>query len=96
VLFRSDYIDDVSTTYFDKRLLRDQFGDASASLSDPSLGEKINYQGDVYHAAPESTVDCQTCPNQQRGDPTNLDSYMFLNFSVNYRLKSTRKGLPKF
>lgn len=92
----TDYIDDVSTTYFDKRLLRDNFGDVSADISDPSLGEKIQYMGDVYHSAPDGTVGCQTCPNQQRGDPTDLDSYMFLNFSVNYRLKSSRKGLPKF
>lgn len=92
----TDYIDDVSTTYFDKRLLRDNFGDASADLSDPSLGAPIQYQEDTYHSAPDGIVGCQTCPNQQRGDPTNLDSYMFLNFSVNYRLKSSRKGLPKF
>jgi hypothetical protein len=92
----TDYIDDVSTTYFDKRLLRDNFGDVSADISDPALGKTIEFQGDFYHAAPESEKDCQTCPNQQRGDPTDLDSYMFLNFSVNYRLKSSRKGLPKF
>ena len=33
----TDYIDDVSTTYYDKELLREAKGDVAAELSDPSL-----------------------------------------------------------
>ena len=35
-------------------------------------------------------------PNQQRGDPTDNDSFMFLLFTLNYTLVTTRGGLPKF
>jgi hypothetical protein len=33
----TDYIDDVSTTYYDKNELAQNFGDASAQLSDPAI-----------------------------------------------------------
>lgn len=33
----TDYIDDVSTTYYDKELLREAKGEVAASLSDPSI-----------------------------------------------------------
>lgn len=93
----TDYIDDVSTTYFDKTILRQNFGEESVLLSDPALAETFSYMGENYHQAPPGqSIGCQTCPNQQRGDPTDKDMYMFLNFTVNYRLKSSRKGLPKF
>lgn len=81
----TDYIDDVSKTYIDKSILQAEFGDASAALSDPSL-----------LPAPPGVDGCQTCPNQQRGDPTDNDAYMFLLITYNYKLVTTRRGLPKF
>ena len=96
----TDYIDDVSQTYYDKATLANTYGKESSALSDPALSPAfIKTDGTVTpdHASPEGQgYGCQTCPNQQRGDPTDKDAYMFLNFSVNYRLKSSRKGLPKF
>ena len=35
----SDYLDDVSTTYFDKQLIRNQTGDIAAELSNRSFGD---------------------------------------------------------
>ncbi len=76
----TDYLDDVSTTYYDNNLIRAQSGDLAADMADPSLGN----------------VPGQTTANQQRGDPSDYDSYMFLTISVTYKLKTTRQGLPKF
>ena len=75
----TDYIDDVSTTYYDNGDLA-AVSPLAATMADPSLGE----------------VPGQTAVNQQRGDPTDYDSYMFLMITLNYKLKTTRKGLPKF
>ncbi len=74
----TDYLDDVSTTYYD-------FSNTDASqetidFADPSLGE----------------IPGQTDPNQQRGDPTDYDSYSFLLITLSYRLKSGVKSFPKF
>lgn len=75
----TDYIDDVSTTYYDNDKLAAS-NPLSAEMADPSFG--------VYPG--------QTDANQQRGDPSDYDSYMFLMITLNYKLKTTRKGLPKF
>lgn len=81
----TDYIDDVSKSYIDKEVLAAEFGDLSAALSDQSLAP-----------APPGVDGRQTYPNQQRGDPTDNDAYMFLLITYNYKLQTTRKGLPKF
>ncbi|MBN2669723.1 MAG: outer membrane beta-barrel protein [Bacteroidales bacterium] len=75
----TDYIDDVSTTYYDNAKLA-AVNPLAAEMADPSLGE----------------VQGQAGANQQRGDPKDYDSYMFLTITVNYKLKTTRSGLPKF
>lgn len=92
----TDYIDDVSTTYFSQRALKQNFGPAAAALADPSLYKSgaNNHNGIIYGDGPFGG--CQTCPNQQRGDPTDNDSYMFLTIMVSKKIKTTRKGLPKF
>lgn len=87
----TDYIDDVSTTYVDKTVLAENFGDASAYLSDRALTGTSPAGG-----APGPFSGCQTCAGQQRGDPRDLDHYMFFLITYNYKLKTTRKGLPKF
>ncbi|NOZ48125.1 MAG: hypothetical protein GXO79_15310 [Chlorobi bacterium] len=76
----TDYIDDVSTTYYDNNMLRTAKGDIAAYLADPSLGE----------------LSGQTVPNQQRGNPRDNDSYMFTIITVSYKLNTGRNGLPKF
>ncbi len=75
----TDYIDDVSTTYYSSAELA-AIDPLIAQMADPSLGE----------------IPGQTAANQQRGDPTDYDAYMFMMITLNYKLKTTRKGLPKF
>lgn len=77
----TDYIDDVSSTYYDNDLLRAS-NPLAADMADPS-------SDDVKNSG-------QTAVNQQRGDAKDYDSYMFLLITLNYKLKTTRKGLPKF
>lgn len=79
----TDYIDDVSTTYYDNNLLAAERGEIAASLADPSLSRA------------EGVLNL-TGPNQQRGDAKDKDSYMFLVINVTYKLKTGRNGMPKF
>ena len=50
----------------------------------------------AYLADPTSGNWIGSAPNNQRGDPTDRDSYMFLLLNVNYTLQTSRSGLPKF
>lgn len=75
----TDYIDDVSTTYYPRNEILSENGPIAAYMADPTGGR--SGVSDAF---------------DQRGDPTNKDSYMFLIVNVNYLLKSTVGGLPKF
>ena len=74
----TDYIDDVSTTYYPNDQILTEYGTSAALAADPTEGTWIGSE-----------------PYQQRGDPTDNDSYMFLIIGANYKLKTTRRGLPK-
>jgi len=76
----TDYIDDVSSVYFDNEAIRQQSGDVGAYLADPHLGK----------------IDGQTNAGFQRGDPTDLDSYMFATIKVFYKFKGGFMEIPKF
>jgi hypothetical protein len=76
----TDYIDDVSTTYFDFNNYPNANPDAAA-LSDRSAKEPGRHNTDA---------------GEQRGDPRDKDSYMFGIFSINYKLKNGRNNLPRF
>lgn len=76
----TDYIDDVSGSYIDNSTFSDP---QAAWFADPNLG--------VTNVAP-GPFDA----GQQRGDASDLDSYMFAIFSVHYRLLKGRMHLPKF
>lgn len=92
----TDYMDDVSTSYvYTKwapneaqiRQLMD-YDDIAADLADPSLNRispDAEWQGG-----------CSACPGQQRGDPTDLDSYMFMMITYQRTIRTSRRGLPKF
>lgn len=75
----TDYIDDVSTTYYPGNELAAAYGPKAALAADPTGGTWIGSE-----------------PYQQRGDPTDNDSYMFLMITAHYKLKTTRDGRPKF
>jgi hypothetical protein len=73
----TDYIDDVSKTYYDKNLLESPLAAAMADRSD-------------------GTYPYITAPGAQRGDPRDLDSYMFAVININYRLSTGRSAYPLF
>jgi hypothetical protein len=76
----SDYIDDVSTSYYDKAQLKSLKGDLAVSLADPSLGN-------IYGA---SSPDASG-KSAQRGNPKDKDSYSFVQFSASYKIFKARK-----
>lgn len=92
----TDYMDDVSLSYvytqWAPNALEIQqaldYDDVAASLADPSLN--------ATPASDDWQGGCSACPGQQRGDPTDLDSYMFLMITYQRKIRTTRKGLPKF
>jgi len=76
----TDYIDDVSTSYYDKTKLAAAYGPVSAALSDPNLGE----------------IPGATNPTFQRGEPDYKDAYMFLTITVGYKFIKRARTRAKF
>jgi hypothetical protein len=76
----TDYIDDVSGSYYDPAALLASRGPEAVYLADPSLG----------------LIPGQTNVGQQRGDPTDLDAYLFLKAQVHYKLYRYRSGSKKY
>ena len=79
----TDYIDDVSTTYFDFANYPGQYDPLAPLLADRS-----------NHSIPPPLD--PTAPGAQRGDNRENDTYMFAIFSVNYKLTTGRGNLPRF
>jgi len=82
----TDYMDDVSMTYVDPSLLSSP--DAAYFSSGTALNNSDPSSPDAIPGA--------TNPGQQRGDPTDNDSYMFLHVTASWKLFSTRQSLPKY
>lgn len=78
----TDYMDDVSKTYYDKTALEQNFGTLSAQLSDKSDGAWPTTGG--------------VGAGQQRGDPRDKDSYMMAIISITYKLHRGRVSYPIF
>lgn len=72
----TDYIDDVSGNYYDKEALRSELGDEAAFLSDPSNGDNPSW----------------TATGEIRGDDTELDTFLNLFLSVQYRIYDRNGG----
>ncbi len=78
----TDYLDDVSKTYVKPKYLSDQ----SAELARRS--DEID---------PEGRYSYVTAPGEQRGDPTDYDSYVFAGVvTITYKLSKGRIYCPKF
>lgn len=80
----TDYIDDVSTTYFSPTLIADKNGPVAAALSNRANPFSPDF------------IKGSAATGQQRGDPTDRDAYMFGIVTMTYRLKSGKSILPKF
>ena len=76
----TDYIDDTSTTYFDNDAIREDKGEIAAYFADPSHG----------------LFPTQTYAGEQRGDPTDKDSYMFCTLTFYYKIPRGMIAVPKF
>jgi len=76
----TDYIDDVGTKYYDQQALIDAYGNLSAQMADPSLGN-------IYGATLPDADGTQA----QRGD-SQRDSYVTLEVTVGYIFNSKRKS----
>jgi len=84
----TDYIDDVSTEYYD----------FSKSPEAPDIAKVLADRSDDdanYLNRPQSHPEI-TSPGSQRGNSKEKDSYMFAIFSINYKIKNGRSGLPRF
>ena len=75
----TDYVDDVSTVYIDPNILRENGGELAVQMANKSDGE----------------FPYITAVGEQRGDPTDKDAYMFAIFSVNYKIRTSRRS-PTF
>jgi len=88
----TDYIDDVSTVYYDNTALLRARGETAAALADPSFYDFPGYNVDhtLYGAGSQSGA------GQQRGDRKDLDSYMFINITGSYIIPYRSKTRSKF
>lgn len=82
----TDYIDDVSTEYYDNDAILALRGEQAAFLANPSLRlpQVLRESGDP------------TTTGQQRGDPTDLDAYLFMKFQVHYKLTKYKSSGKKY
>lgn len=80
----TDYIDDVSKTYYDRDALAQYNGTIAAALSDKSTPYYTNNNPETNNAG------------NQRGDPTHRDAYMFAVVSINYKIRTGRVSYPIF
>ena len=80
----TDYIDDVSTTYFDPNYLANHYGALSWWFANPN---KANW-GTINASA--------TAAGQQRGNPRQKDAYMFAFVSLYYTIPSGKFVIPLF
>ena len=76
----TDYIDDVSTRYYDPIKLEENYGPLSAAMADPS-------KGNIYGA----TMPSGDGTAAQRGD-SQYDSYVSLEVTVGYIMKQKRRN----
>ena len=82
----TDYIDDVSGVYYDNSAILAANGEIAAFLADPSLGT-----GPVAEMGLNPTA-----TGEQRGDPNDLDAYLFLKFTAHYKIAKYKSGSKKY
>ncbi|MCX6290393.1 MAG: DUF6089 family protein [Bacteroidetes bacterium] len=80
----TDYLDDVSTKYY------------NFSASKNSIIWELADRSDNDAPYNKKTYPERTAPGEQRGNSKEKDSYLFAIFSLNYKLTSGRGHLPRF
>lgn len=81
----TDYIDDVSTVYYDNDAIRAAYGDVAAYFADPSTTPTR-----------EAPIKGGTNPGEKRGETTYNDAFMFAWLNVSYKITGTSKSRVKF
>ena len=78
----TDYIDDVGGKYYDTQIIQNAYGEEAAALS--------------YRGHPLDNIQ----PGYTSGGGTKggdfIDTYQFFLFNISHKLKTGRKGLPRF
>lgn len=74
----TDYLDDVSTRYYDPKKLEEYKGTLAATMADPSIGNDAGFNN----------------IGRQRGNPTTKDWYSFAGVVLTIRLKGKREECP--
>lgn len=87
----TDYMDDVSTSYYHLDQIEAAYGPDAAALSDrtPDADKALGING--VNAMGDGRFNFL-----QRGDPSQNDAYMFAIISVHYRLRKLGTFIPKF
>lgn len=80
----TDYIDDVSGYYYDNEAIREAYGPEAAFLANPALNNLPPEYGNP------------TVTGAERGDPDDLDAYLFLKVQVDYKIQKFRSGSKKY
>ena len=83
----TDYIDDVSTSYYLPDEIEANYGGVAAALSNRALDNSIH--GVIEYPDGRNNY-------LQRGDPRWNDAYMFGIFSIHYRFIKGQTFIPKF
>jgi hypothetical protein len=83
----TDYIDDVSNTYYDNNAILSARGTTAAYLADPKLYAIPLETGGPYKTLPSAN---QGGPGAQRGDVKDYDSYMFINVTFSYKIPTKK------
>jgi len=93
----TDYIDDVSKTYVDPALVamynknKNVSPALAAYFADPSLNKDVRQQD--ANGGPNRNT---TLAGEQRGNNRDYDIYLLSFFTLNYKVRTGRNGLPVF
>ncbi|MFD1553775.1 hypothetical protein DNU06_09700 [Putridiphycobacter roseus] len=85
----SDYIDDVSTSYYLADEIEAAYGPVAAALSDRGIDKTLGETGVIQYSNGGNNY-------LQRGDPKWNDAYSLAIISIHYRLRKGTRFIPKF
>jgi len=102
----TDYIDDASGSYFDNDKIIEAYGNNTfaGKFADPHIGgetfeEAGGFVGEYVKYKDYYTLEDEVpkeSGSKWRGNSENDDMYLFMMFTMQYKLRTTRRGLPKF
>jgi opacity protein-like surface antigen len=86
----TDYIDDVSTSYYHSTAIQSATGNIAAQIQDKAVDPSLGWTGTYTYSDGRTNF-------FQRGDPNFTDGYLFAIINVHYRLSNFKKRyIPKF